>query len=368
MTALRRFQSERLATGLAALVAAGCATVTPQYALRPDPVIEDSPVSREIEQTISNAQAQELEQEGARPLRPGERLHGFDVPRIVERLRPVTERPNLNYRVFLMHSDDPNAAALADGRIYVSEGMLKYLGSRGSREDELAFVLGHELAHTVAQHLVKRYRQLQQQQIALAIVGLGTAAVTRGGGEQAQQVGNAIQSVASLAAQAVAMGYSQDQELEADQLGMRYLIRAGYDPKTALAMIEDFRRFDQPGVEFLRTHPYTDRRLEDLRRYLAETGYLPAGAAAATPPMGPGRLMSTASGAPAPSLGGGTRSPSGAVTSTASASASGASARASGSARASRDEQRRRLREAQKLYPQGSQSWKNLQQQLDALK
>ena len=120
-------------------------------------------------------------------------------------------------------------------------------------------------------------------------------------------------------------GYSQEQELEADQLGVRYMMRAGYDPQDALNLLEDFVRFESGGpmisvqgipvpAPFLRMHPYTSLRRAYLARYLNEShvadGHAPA---------------------------------------------------------SSTDEERRRLREAQTLYPPGSQSWKNLQHQLDAL-
>ena len=120
-------------------------------------------------------------------------------------------------------------------------------------------------------------------------------------------------------------GYSQDQELEADQLGIRYVIRAGFDPKAALGLLDDFARFDNPSP-FLRTHPYTAQRRADLVRYLEETQ----------------RQDSGAGSAPVRQESGGR--PAGAV-----------------------EEERRRLRQLQQLYPKGSVSWKNLQRQIDAL-
>lgn len=289
---------------VALLLASGCAT--PQYAVRPAPVPDESAGARQIEQAISAYQARELERQGARAVSRGERLFGFDLQQTLDRLSRVTERPNFPYRIVLLQSQDPNAVALADGRTYITTGMLNYLASRGSRDSELATVLSHELAHTVAQHLVKRYDQLQQQQLLMTVVGLGAAVAAQQGGAPAQQMGQAAQDIAGLISDVAASGYSQEQELEADQLGIRYLIRAGYDPRTALVLLQDFARFDAPW-SFLRTHPPTSRRLEDLARYLAESGAL------------------------APSV----------------------------------DEQRRRLLDAQKLYPAGSQSWKNLQRQLE---
>jgi len=292
----------------------GCAT--PQYAVYPIPVPDESAPVTELEHAISAYQAKEFARQGARLIQPGERLFGFDVPRIVTTLSQVTERPSLSYRVFLLTEQDPNAAALADGRTYVTTGMLNYLAARGSRESELAAVLAHELAHTAAQHLVKRYQQLQQHQAMLALVELGTTIATKDGSSHAKQTGAIVSDVATLISDVVAAGYSQEQELEADQLGVRYMIRAGYDPSAAIAVLKDFERFEQSGP-FLRTHPYSQRRVEDLERYLSEVR---AKAQRLVPPASP-----------------------------------------------SREEARRRLLESQRLYPIGSTSWKNIQQQLDEL-
>jgi predicted Zn-dependent protease len=318
----------------ASLALTGCAT--PQYAIRPTPVPEESSEALEIERTISAVQAEEWTEQGARPVGLDERLGGFAVQRVVDRLSRVTERSALRYRVYLYQDLDPNAAALADGRMYLSSGLLAYLAGRGSREDELAFILGHELAHTVAQHLVKRYRTLQQQELIFAVAAAGASAITRGASEAAGRL--ALQAV-SLAREAVHSNFSQEQELEADQLGIQYVIRAGYSPASALDLLEDFARFDSPWP-FLRTHPYILERRERLARYLADTGRLPA------PPAGGAQAgLSPSAGA----------RPAGSVGTT------------SGVAGDGRAGQVNRLRDIQRLYPRGSVSWTNLQRQIDAL-
>ncbi len=266
-----------------------------------------------------------------RGIRPGERLFGFDVQRIVETLSRVTERPSLHYRALLIQGQDPNAAALADGRVYVTTGMLNYLASRGSRESELAFVLAHELAHTVAQHLVKRYRQLQQQQLMLALVNLGAAVAAREGGAKGEGFGGMARDVASLVNDVAESGYSQEQELEADQLGIRYCIRAGDSPWAAVNLLSDFTRFETPGP-FLRTHPYTQLRAQYLERYLTEAGI----------PQSPPPPSQSSVVAPHPIA-------------------------ASKPVTPPMAEPRKRLLEAQTLYPKGSQSWKNIQRQLNQL-
>jgi predicted Zn-dependent protease len=314
---------------LAGTLIAGCAT--PQYAIRPVPVPEESQAARQIEQAISELQGEQFDQQGARPIGPGERLWGVDIQRVVERLSRVTERPWLPYQAYLYQDPEPNAAALADGRIYLSSGMLDYLAGRGSRPDELAAVIGHELAHTVAQHLVKRYRTLQQQQLFMTALALGTAALARDAGASAQQAGRLALDAADLLRDVANSGYSQEQELEADQLGIRYMIQAGFDPRAALNMLQDFERFDTPWP-FLRTHPYIALRREYLRRYLEETGPLESAHPALAPPHEPA-VRTRAPALPQEALA----------------------------------ERLSHLRQVQQLYPEGSVSWQNLQRQIEEL-
>ena len=308
-------------------MAAGCAT--PEYAIRQTPVPDESEGAVYIERAISAEQAKEFEQQGSRRIGPTERLATFDIQRLVDSLSRVTERPGLRYRAYLVQDRDPNAAALADGRIYLTTGLLTYFASRGSRVDELAFILSHELAHTVAQHLVKRYRMVQQQQLVMALVAAGAAAATRNAGEGLQQAGRLALDATSFLQDVHDSGFSQEQELEADQLGIRYVMRVGLRPAAALELLDDFQRFDSPSP-FLRTHPYMAIRREYLQRYLTDIGALRA-PGSPTPTMGPPHPFSV------PSAGG---------------------------------PERRRikaLRDAQTLYPAGSISWKNLQRQIDEL-
>jgi predicted Zn-dependent protease len=251
--------------------------------VRGTPAPEETASARRIEESISAVQAKEFEKQGARQVRADERLGGMPIQQIVNRLSR-TERPGLSYRAYIYTDKDPNAAALADGRTYLSSGMITYLASRGGREDELAFVLGHELAHTVAQHLVRRYRTLQQQQVLMSILAAGASAVTSGASTGLQRAGQIAVNAAGLLQQVANSGYSQQDELEADQLGIRYVVRAGFDPRAAIVFLRDFERFDSASP-FLRTHPYIQLRREHLERYLAETGG--AGAAPPAPPSMP---------------------------------------------------------------------------------
>ena len=264
----------RLATHtiIAAALVAGC--ITPQYAIRQTPHPVESPGVLAVERKISAIQAQELTRNHQLVDPSYAAARGFDVPRILQRLVAVSERPYLLYQVLVIDDGSPNAAALADGRLFITTGMLDYLAQRGSREDELAFILGHELAHTVAQHLVKRVQQMQWTQVVTGLAGAAAAGLTAGASGAAQGAGQIGSTIANVAGNVYVAGYSQGQELEADQLGARYVIRAGYDPLAGIRMLEDFQRFDPRGL-YLSTHPYSARRAADLTQFLLDIGWQP---------------------------------------------------------------------------------------------
>jgi predicted Zn-dependent protease len=112
----------------------------------------------------------------------------------------------------LVNSDVPNAFAIPGCYIYVTRGILALMNS----EDELASVLGHEVGHVVADHAAQR-----QNTATLSGLGAVLAGILTGSGEIAQ--------AASQAAQLLTLNYSRDQEFEADDLGVRYLQRSGYN-------------------------------------------------------------------------------------------------------------------------------------------
>jgi predicted Zn-dependent protease len=132
-------------------------------------------------------------------------------------------RPGIEYRFRVVESPEINAFALPGGQVFVTSGMLAFLGS----EAELAFVLGHEIAHVDQRHAIEAL----VTQIALERIGLGD-----------------VGRVADLPLTLVRRGYRKYQELEADGAGLHLAAAAGYEPDAAVA---PFRRLDdrrrQPG-------------------------------------------------------------------------------------------------------------------------
>jgi predicted Zn-dependent protease len=161
-----------------------------------------------------------------------------------ETMAAISERPQLPWTFRVL--DDPvvNAFALPGGYIYVTRGILAHFNS----EAELAGVLGHEIGHVTARHGVQQVSRAQ-----LAQIGLGVGAIL------APELSGVL-DLASAGLGLLFLSYGRDAEREADDLGLRYMTRLGYDPS---AMAETFQTLARssgsedgariPG--FLSTHP-----------------------------------------------------------------------------------------------------------------
>ena len=153
----------------------------------------------------------------------------------------------------ILNAPEPNAFALPGGFIWVTGSLLE-LCQHGS--DELAFVLGHEMGHVVGLHALDRMlaSSLWDSIFRLApiggLVGSQLTGIVRGLLEQR---------------------YSQDQELEADEFGLRVASHAGFQPSGAISLLERLSRLadEPPGLwQFFSTHPPVRLRLERLKRRL----------------------------------------------------------------------------------------------------
>lgn len=142
------------------------------------------------------------------------------VGELGRRLQAVSEVPEPPFTFTVLNSDDVNAFALP-GYVYVTRGLLALANS----EAELAGVIAHEIGHITARHTAQRYNQSIFAQIAAA--ALGTAAGS-----------DAIGQLAQVGAALYVQGYSREQEHQADELGVRYLSRAGYDPMAMASFLE----------------------------------------------------------------------------------------------------------------------------------
>lgn len=165
------------------------------------------------------------------------------VDRVGKRLAAVSEMPNLEWHFRLLNSPVVNAFALPGGYIYVTRGILAAVQS----EAQLAGIIGHEIGHVTARHTAQRVTQGTLAQLGL---GIGTILVP-GLGRYGQE--------ASTGLALLLLKYGRDDETQADELGIRYAVKAGYDPREIPATYETLKRlaakspYALPG--YLSTHP-----------------------------------------------------------------------------------------------------------------
>ena len=166
-------------------------------------------------------------------------------------------------RIYIIRNPGFNASMTANGVMQVWTGLLV----RVSSEDELAAVLGHELAHYTQLHTLARLHRIKKSMTAGSIVDLGIILAT----------GVAV-PVGQLSAIAGAMSFSREQEEEADLLGANFMAQSGYDPQAAARVWEMIvEEEDSAAVKsrkpslFTQTHPNSAKRIVTLKTYVSET-------------------------------------------------------------------------------------------------
>lgn len=144
------------------------------------------------------------------------------VQQLGQKLAATSERPGLEWKFRLVDDPAVNAFALPGGFVYVTRGLLTHLNS----EAELASVLGHEIGHVTARHSVS---QMSKQTLLGGLLGLGVALSP----EVEQYAGVLTQGMGALF-----LKFSRDDERQADELGLRYIDRAGYDVRPMADVFE----------------------------------------------------------------------------------------------------------------------------------
>lgn len=162
------------------------------------------------------------------------------------------------WEVNVEKNDQLNAYCMPGGKIMVYSGLINKLKAT---DDELAAVIGHEIAHALREHGRERMSQAYVQQFGLqalaAIVTKGTSAT----------VGNVSAQAAGLGSQLFfALPNSREQERESDKIGLELAARAGYNPDAAVTL---WQKMEAQGgskpPEFLSTHPASENRIAELR-------------------------------------------------------------------------------------------------------
>lgn len=175
-----------------------------------------------------------------------------------------TERKDLPFHFTVIESDQVNAFATPGGYVYCYTGLIRSC----DKEAELAAVLAHEISHVVARHGVKRLQTVMGAEIVLSLALGGKSAAT--------------QNLAATALGIVLQGYSRTQEADADNFGVTYMTRSGWDPNGAVLMFEKLAElggnqstsiFEQLASD----HPDTQDRIAKTKAGIAAMNPLPKG-------------------------------------------------------------------------------------------
>ena len=175
------------------------------------------------------------------------------------RLARHSVRQDVPYTFTVIDNPDVvNAFALPGGHMYVYTGLILLVRSEG----ELASVMGHEIGHVAGHH---HGESLTRTMGAQLLVDLFL-------GPEAQPT---HQQIAGLLANTAQMKFGRGQELESDRQGMRMLVKAGYNPASMVAFMENMLQHEVASggarpLPFLSSHPATARRVEELKLLLAE--------------------------------------------------------------------------------------------------
>ncbi|MCR4765029.1 MAG: M48 family metallopeptidase, partial [Bacteroidaceae bacterium] len=171
------------------------------------------------------------------------------------------EIKNFSWEFNLVQDDQLNAFCMPGGKIVVYEGLMKIISS----DDELAVVVGHEVAHAVAKHSNERMSQQMLAQYGAQVLS--------------GALSNKSAAVQSIAGQVYGIGaqygmmlpFSRKHESEADYMGMVFMTIAGYNPDVAVGFWQKMSAGGQSSVpEFMSTHPSDQTRINDIQKNLPE--------------------------------------------------------------------------------------------------
>jgi len=173
----------------------------------------------------------------------------FDIKNIFEKIRTHTARKKINYSYTILKDKDVNAYAIAGGKIYLLSGLIDFLDS----EDEIAFVIAHEIAHNELKHCIKRVQY----------------------SAMASEVNPALGDLVQIAYTVYNLPFSKEQELEADSLAIQLMKKSNYDKQGAISFFRKLQKLESKYNsekrselnDFISTHPNTEERIKKIETY-----------------------------------------------------------------------------------------------------
>jgi len=185
------------------------------------------------------------------------------VQKVGKKLAAVSDRPDLPYEFVVLNNDVPNAWAMPGGKLAINRGLLVYLED----EAQLAAVMGHEIVHAAARHGAQQQTQNVLMGAGVLIAGIAVA-------EKSPEYGALGVGALAVGSQAWQAKYGRDHELQSDEVGMKYMAKAGYDAQSAVELQEIFVNLSEGrNAGFIEglfaSHPPSQERVNKNRQLAA---------------------------------------------------------------------------------------------------
>jgi len=228
------------------LVFTGCATnpITGESELMLIAEDQDIAIGRQYAPEVARQMGGKIEQQ---------ELQNY-INNVGQRIAAVCQKPRWQYQYVALNDKTANAFALPGGYVFITKGMLEKLSS----EAQLAAILSHETAHIVARHSSAQ----MSRQIGMEIL---LSAVT------SESTSQGVLTAANLGRQIIGLGYSREQESQADMAGIEYMVKAGYNP---YGMLETMQLLLEENavrpIEFFSTHPSPENRIAKILEYIQQ--------------------------------------------------------------------------------------------------
>jgi beta-barrel assembly-enhancing protease len=185
----------------------------------------------------------------------------------------ASDRPELfgGYRFQILDSGEINAFATPSGLVFLTRGMLRLAES----EDDVAAILAHEVGHIVEKHGLKA---IKTSRINTALTSVALTSAQFASNEDVAELTAAFEdSVQDVTSTLVNSGYSRGAEREADAQAVAILRRLGYDPRSLVRILEAMdQKLEPGGLDFAKTHPDPEDRIEDIEKNADLPGFTAA--------------------------------------------------------------------------------------------
>jgi predicted Zn-dependent protease len=211
-------------------------------------------VSPQQEKQMGEQYAKEVEKELGQSVKD-QQLQNY-IDSVGQKVARISHSPEVGFSYKAIDHNSVNAFALPGGYIYITTGLLKELNT----ESQLAGVLAHETAHVTARHIA-------QQLTRDYLIGIGFSVA-------GSSVSSGAMGIADVVRQLEGMSFTREQEKQADEVGLDYLVKAGYNPYGMIETMETLQRqSNSRTIEFFSTHPNPENRIGYIQERIYTKGY-----------------------------------------------------------------------------------------------